>query len=430
MNAGHNHQADTSFSLKLTGLDILFGLPRSEWVVLYKDTVDVDRLCSTLHAVAEQFPLLKGRLVRRGEHLYVERLDAGIEIEILDVDGPAPAMGPDIYPLLATGLMPEMPPVSMEEQEKRPLAAFRIIRYSDGRVTVGSSLCHGIVDGGSVNMFFAACRSAYFDEPMPTPIIDRSIVLKLAAEGVSAPTAKSGLMPKPFDPKLFTTPPKPSEFFGMILAEADHVHLAERVKERFAGALSFNNYLQAMLMKVFAQSCEEEGDTTTHANMSYDLRRMGPGFVPINYFGGATIFRSFATTFGELRRSELSDIGQRFKQLGRLTEEEIRQDVGYIQGQYEAGNVNDFGAFSEFLTPLLNRGLYINNFLAQGRPSRNPASNIIWSEMPLRMPFVIRMATLHINSTGDISIRMALPVGLRDAFLARWNACLAEELSA
>lgn len=431
MDAASNNEAmDSSFSLKLTGLDILFGLGRSEWVALYKDTVDVDRLCSTLHVVAEQFPLLKGRLVRRGKHLFVEHLEAGIEIEMFESDEPAPAMGPDKFPLLATGLVPEMPPVPLEEHEQRPLAAVRIIRYKDGRVTVGTSLCHGIVDGGSMNMFFAACRQAYFDEALPSRVEDRAIVLKLVAPDVATPTTSSGLMLKPFDPQLFAKPPQPCQFFGIILPEAEHLRLAERIKERFGGGLSFNNYLQAILMRAFAKSSQEEGRATTHANMSYDLRRLGPGFVPLNYFGGATIFRSLSATFDELREGALADIAQRFKRLGRPSEAEVRQDIGYIQKQYEAGNINDFGAFDSFLTPLLNGGLYINNFLAQGRPSRNPASNILWTEMPLRMPFVIRMAMLHINASGDISIRMALPVEQHDAFREQWSAILAQELSA
>lgn len=417
-------------SIKLTGLDLMFGLPRSEWVSLYRENIDLDKMISSLHEVLEYFPVLKGRLVRREGHLYVEQFDAGPQIEVLESDSPAPAMGPDVFPFLANGLVPDMLPVPLEEQEKRPIFAVRYIRHSDGRYTVGTSICHGVVDAAAVTAFFAACRKGYFGEPIGPPILDRSIVLKLAAEGVTAPTQKSGLMLKPFDMQLFAKPPQPSEFFGMILKEVDHVRLAKRVKERFEGAFSFNNYLQAMLMKVFAQSSEEKGVSKTHANMSYDLRRMGPAFVPANYFGGATIFRSFSATFDELRLGGLQSIAQRFKELGKFNPDDVKQDVGYVEAQYESGNINDFGTFSEFLTPLLNGGFYINNLLVFGRPEVRPTSNLIWSEMPLRMPFFVRMATLLLNHDNDISIRIALPVGRKELFLEKWAACIEEELSA
>lgn len=418
----------THTSLKLGGVDLLFGMSRSEWVTLFKETIDVDRLCSSLESVLEQFPNLKGRLVRRGAQLFVERMDAGALVEVIESENPAPAFGAEIYPILANGLVPEFAPASIEDQADRPVSAFRIIRYSDGRVTVGMSTCHALVDAGSVLLLLTAWHNAYCGEPAIRPLLDRTTVLKLAGEKVERPSAKSGLLLKPFDPALFASPPPVSDFFGMFLSEAEHKQLVEQVKQRFAGSLSFNNYLQAMVLKVFAQSSPGEGQATTHANMSYDLRRMGPGVVPVTYFGGATIFRSFPATFDELRHEELSAIAQRFRTLGRLEADEISQDVGYLQTQYEAGNINTYGAFSEFLTPLVNTGLYINNMLGLGRPAFNFGNNVIWGEMPLRMPFAIRKALFIPNRAGGVSIRMALPIGQRELFLEKWNECIAQEL--
>ena len=156
--------SELNTSLKLTGLDLMFGMPRSEWVTLYEKGADIERGIASMERVLDDFPLLRGRLVKRGDHLYVEQLDAGVQIEILESEHPAPEMGPDIYPLLANGLLPEMPPVPVEDQESRPLAAFRYIRYSDGRLTVGSSISHALVDASAVTLFFLACRKAFFNE--------------------------------------------------------------------------------------------------------------------------------------------------------------------------------------------------------------------------------------------------------------------------
>lgn len=60
---------ELSVPFKLTGLDLMFGMPRSEWVTLYDKDADIERMISTLEVVLDDFPLLRGRLVRRGEHL-------------------------------------------------------------------------------------------------------------------------------------------------------------------------------------------------------------------------------------------------------------------------------------------------------------------------------------------------------------------------
>jgi len=413
---------------ELSGLDFLFGLSRAEWVFLFKETIDIDRMCSALEQVLEQFPVASGRLVKRDNRFYIEQLDAGVHLEVIDSESPSPNFGPDVYPVLANGLVPDFPRVLVEELESQPLSAFRFTRYSDGRVTLGLSFCHALADGGSIFAFINAWHCAYSNEPIVKPALDRSLISKLGKDNVEAPTALSGLMPKPFNPELFAGGPPVSDFFGMHLTEAEHVQLAERVKQEFAGAVSFNDYLQAMVLKVFAQSCQDEGDKTTHANMTYDLRRMRTGQVPMTYFGGATLYRSFPASFNDLRNGDVRGIAQRFKELGRPDAEVVQQDIGYCQAQYEAGNTNVFGAFSEFLTPLLNKGLYINNMLGLGRPQFSFGNNVIWGEMPLRAPFAIRKALFIANRAGGVSIRMVLPIGQKELFLAKWAECVKQEL--
>lgn len=85
--------------LNVSGLDLIFGNPRSEWVTLFRETVEVDRLVFSLEKVLGKFTLLRGRLVKLGAHLYVDRLIAGVLIEVLEAEGPAPEMRPDIYPI-------------------------------------------------------------------------------------------------------------------------------------------------------------------------------------------------------------------------------------------------------------------------------------------------------------------------------------------
>ena len=46
------------------------GMPRSEWVTLYEKDADIERGIASMERVLDDFPLLRGRLVKRGDHLY------------------------------------------------------------------------------------------------------------------------------------------------------------------------------------------------------------------------------------------------------------------------------------------------------------------------------------------------------------------------
>jgi hypothetical protein len=237
------------------------------------------------------------------------------------------------------------------------------------------------------------------------------------------PSRRSGISEVNRAPTLASLQFFNTEFSALVLKSADCELLLTRLKQSSSTTASLHDLLAALIFKTYAQSSSASADKPALVNLAYDLRRVPRLGMPSHFFGNAVLFRSDAMSFGELRAIDIFELVNWFKVVNTPNADDIAQDIGFFQTQFESAAYNNWGMYSNFTPLLSNGGLFINNMIYRRNKPLNFGGALRSLSLVLRQPLRIRQVVLSANpKTGDILLRLALEQYQIALFEQHWHA--------
>jgi len=288
--------------IPLTPIDHIFtgaGSYPIEFVFAYGNTIEPDRLHSSLLETIQTFTPLSSRLERVSEYSYaLEPSDEGLcfQVEESSAHFENPA---DRYDFLD--------PVSSVPGE--PLTRIRLSQTPAGSV-LGVSMSHAIGDGFSYFHFLSSWARIFRGGKFLEPYIGRE-----------------SLIPEPQDRSHRVTPADVLDSSGIFWGERrptiereqihwDRFNLSgEKLSELLAEAqpdvserLSYNDVVSAFLWKSYiAKWADGDGDDTTYVSCPVDFRRLFKGF-PRTYFGNGVGLATRSLDYDALAEAPLGQL--------------------------------------------------------------------------------------------------------------------------
>ncbi|MGD8398936.1 MAG: acyltransferase, partial [Anaerolineae bacterium] len=309
-------------TLPLSSIDHVFtgvGAYEIGFAFAYQDTIDVDRLRSSLWQTLEDFWPLRSQLIRPSEHSYAfQPADQGLVFEVAHATA-AFGSAEDVTTFVDL----------VQTTEGQPLTKIKLTQTPQGSV-IGVSISHALVDGFSYFHFLSSWSRVFHGKRHLPPVHQREL-----------------LTPKTLGPQEPVTPEEVLAQCGLFWAgkrrpvarerlseerlliskEAIHELLAE-AQQDCEVLLYPNDVLTAHLWKTCITRWEEgRGNPVTFVSCPVDFRRLVRA-VPRTYFGSAIMGATASLDYDSLASAPLG-------KLALL----VRQAVAGVRQDYVLGGV-------------------------------------------------------------------------------------------
>jgi shikimate O-hydroxycinnamoyltransferase len=286
-------------TIPLSPIDHIFtgvGSYPIEFVFAYRDTIDGDRLRSSLGEAVRHFAPVGSELVGLSEDTYaLGGSDDGVHFELTQ----SPATFGD-----QEARYDFLDPVNSIPGE--PLTRIKLTQTPEGSV-LGVSMSHAVGDGFSYFYFLSGWAKLFHGGSVLDPSIRRELLIPDSHTRSDRITPADVLS----DSGIFWDERRPAIARDEIRWDRFHIskdELGELLREAQADAdarLSFNDVISARLWKTYIRKWDaEDGEATTYVSCPVDVRRIIKGF-PRTFFGNAVGMATRSMERGALAEAPL-----------------------------------------------------------------------------------------------------------------------------
>jgi hypothetical protein len=417
--------------VELCGLDFVGGYRYFDGLRFFDERLDLERLRQALTLTVTRYPLLAGSIVEEAGRVFIDLDGPGVSFAVEERAEPCPMFGPGILQInqpslfLPKPMLPAMPSASRTRAFGQPLLLLKVTRFSDGRYALGGTTCHVVGDATSTGMWFEDCYRYYQrTDPGPAPEFSRQTVTGLGMADACEPSAKSGLAVGQLPLEVIRTAFFDARYTCVSVSGAQRAILQSLAASSDAG-ITVNDLLHALLMKSFAQVLPAAQEQVA-VDLAYDIRRIRDFAMPANYCGNTVLHRWLRVPRTEVLRLSALDLGLHIRAFGKADSASARQDIGFLEGEYRAGRVNEVGILTNVQPPLGPGSLIINNMTASPNTQVTFGGLALWTDLAINEPLPIRMAMMYPDLNGGLAIILILSPEQLAPFPVAWTRALEE----
>jgi shikimate O-hydroxycinnamoyltransferase len=359
----------TGSTIPLTGYDLVMGYFCLRLLFSYKETLNPERLRTSLIETLRDFPIFSGRMItdEKGK-VVISCNDAGAKFNVVESNNPFFPYTPEMTAKTEVKQFTDfLFPFEIVDFHN-PLLSVRLTQMSGGGSVLGISMPHSVVDAFSFFDFLYAWSRCARGESHPKPLLEREHLdaMGRGPSGKESCEETENRLIKPVE-----VPAIAAKFLWQSAQTTTRVFRFEpdemkNMKEIAAKDLkvtdrwvSTQDLLSAHIWREVAASQRPRG--RAQLDMIYDIRGLDGLGLSERYIGNAVTYRSIKESFENLRKSSLLSTAQKIREKrDTVTAENVKQDLAYYASHKARGT-------SKWLAPGLmihgmQNGVLINNY--------------------------------------------------------------------
>lgn len=414
LKPGHAHGR-----IELCGMDLglLMHMP---YVFFFDDTLDPDRLRRAVATALDSYPVYAGKVVKESGRLWIDLDGHGVKFEYAESDGLPPRYGPDVFPVAADGLLPNLP--RQVDHTQTSLLMIKLTRFADGSFAFGAYASHLAGDGSSTMFFYDDVGKCYRGETTVAPVFTRTALVANGDANATEPSTVWGLVKGAPSPNAKRS--QTEQDFGSFVMSAEERARLSRLTATFKKRTSINKLLHALMFRAHALS-HQGTDEILRANLHMDVRYLKGIHMPRKYCGNAFLHRTLSFTRDEATQSSWEHLCERFGDPDIYDPKLVARDIGFRQRCYEQGQYDDRCALSDYTFLVSDGSLFINNLSHLSRHAFTIGGLASWSGAVFTdYPRARMCKAAPMELDGTVRVELILPTEQLGRYQERWRECV------